>query len=145
MSRPFTLLLVEDELADAELFQDMLVEVAPDIQVTHVEHGQAALDHLTRTQPGRPDLIVLDLNMPVMNGHDFLAQAKTIPALRGIPVLVLSTSDHPEDIHRAYDGQASGYVLKPGTYQEYTQVLSTIQAYWRGLVKLPSVEELTGT
>ncbi|UBV42977.1 response regulator [Deinococcus taeanensis] len=146
MSRSFTVLLVEDELADAALFQDMLAEVTQEITVYHVEHGQEALDYLTRTGPYagaiRPDLIVLDLNMPVLNGHEFLAQAKVVADLRAIPVLVLSTSDHPEDIHRAYDGYASGYVVKPGTYQEYTQVLDTIQAYWRGLVKLPSLEEI---
>ena len=142
MSRPFTVLLVEDELADAELFQDLLSEVAADIHVEHVENGQAALELLQRPQTPRPDLIVLDLNMPVMNGHDFLVQAKTVPDLRAIPVMVLSTSDHPDDIHRAYDGYASGYVVKPGSYREYTQVLDTVQAYWRGLVRLPRLEDL---
>ena len=121
MSRPFTVLLVEDELADAELFQDLLAEVAADIRVEHVENGQAALELLQRPHAPRPDLIVLDLNMPVMNGHDFLVQAKTVPDLRAIPVMVLSTSDHPDDIHRAYDGYASGYVVKPGSYREYTR------------------------
>ncbi|MHA0042044.1 response regulator [Deinococcus sp. PEB2-63] len=142
MSRPFTVLLVEDELADAELFQDLLSEVAADIHVEHVENGQAALELLQRPGAQRPDLIVLDLNMPVMNGHDFLSQAKAVAELRAIPVMVLSTSDHPDDIHRAYDGYASGYVVKPGSYQEYTQVLDTVQAYWRGLVRLPRLEDL---
>ncbi|GGN48065.1 response regulator [Deinococcus daejeonensis] len=142
MSRPFTVLLVEDELADAELFQDLLSEVAADIHVEHVENGQAALELLQRPGAQRPDLIVLDLNMPVMNGHDFLSQAKAVSDLRAIPVMVLSTSDHPDDIHRAYDGYASGYVVKPGSYQEYTQVLDTVQAYWRGLVRLPRLEDL---
>jgi len=142
MSRPFTVLLIEDELADAELFQDLLSEVAADIHVEHVENGQAALDLLQRPGAQRPDLIVLDLNMPVMNGHDFLSQAKAVAELRAIPVMVLSTSDHPDDIHRAYDGYASGYVVKPGSYQEYTQVLDTVQAYWRGLVRLPRLEDL---
>ncbi|WP_119672151.1 response regulator [Deinococcus sp. RM] len=142
MSRPFTVLLVEDELADAELFQDLLSEVAADIHVEHVENGQAALELLQRPGAHRPDLIVLDLNMPVMNGHDFLSQAKAVSDLRAIPVMVLSTSDHPDDIHRAYDGYASGYVVKPGSYQEYTQVLDTVQAYWRGLVRLPRLEDL---
>ncbi|BBN93781.1 response regulator receiver protein [Deinococcus grandis] len=142
MSRPFTVLLVEDELADAELFQDLLSEVAADIHVEHVENGQAALELLQRPGAQRPDLIVLDLNMPVMNGLDFLSQAKAVADLRAIPVMVLSTSDHPDDIHRAYDGYASGYVVKPGSYQEYTQVLDTVQAYWRGLVRLPRLEDL---
>ncbi len=142
MSRPFTVLLVEDEPADAELFQDLLAEVAADIRVEHAENGQAALDLLQRPGARRPDLIVLDLNMPVMNGHDFLSQAKAVTELRAIPVMVLSTSDHPDDIHRAYDAHAGGYVVKPGSYQEYTQVLDTVQAYWRGLVRLPRLEDL---
>lgn len=144
--KPFTLLLVEDELADAALFQDMLAEVSSDVTVHHVENGQEALGFLTCTRgyedAPRPDLVVLDLNMPVMNGHDFLAQVKQLAAVRSIPVLVLSTSDHPDDIHRSYDGHASGYVVKPGTYEEYTRVLETVQGYWRGLVRLPSLEDV---
>lgn len=144
--KPFTLLLVEDEPADAALFQDMLADVAPEITVHHVEHGQEALNFLSR-QAGhrdapRPDLVVLDLNMPVMSGHDFLAEVKQPGPLRAIPVLVLSTSEHAEDVQRSYDGQASGYVVKPGTYQEYTRVLETVQAYWRGIVRLPTFGEI---
>lgn len=140
---PFHLLLVEDELADALLFQDMLAEQDQDITVHHVQNGQEALDFLTRPgQTSRPHLIVLDLNMPIMNGHEFLERVKVMPEVRSIPVLVLSTSEHPSDIHRAYDQQVSGYVVKPGNYQEYMHVLETIRAYWRGLVRLPSLEEV---
>jgi len=140
---PFHLLLVEDELADALLFQDMLAEQDQDITVHHVQNGQEALDHLARPdRASRPHLIVLDLNMPIMNGHEFLERVKTLPEVRSIPVLVLSTSEHPSDIHRAYDQQVSGYVVKPGNYQEYMHVLETIRAYWRGLVRLPSLEEV---
>ncbi|MFC4427888.1 response regulator [Deinococcus navajonensis] len=142
---PFTLLLVEDDLADAALFQDLLLDVAPDIHVHHVGNGQEALDFLTTTGPAgapRPGLIVLDLNMPVMNGHDFLALVKGMPGLRSIPVLVLSTSEHPQDIYQSYDQQASGYAVKPGNFQEYTQMLETVLGYWRGTLRLPSIEEV---
>ncbi|MFK7604308.1 response regulator [Deinococcus sp. SM5_A1] len=142
-SPPFHLLLVEDELADALLFQDMLSEQDQEITVHHVQNGQEALDYLCEPAPGpRPHLIVLDLNMPIMNGHEFLERVKSLPEVRSIPVLVLSTSEHPSDIHRAYEGQVSGYVVKPGNYQEYMHVLETIRAYWRGLVRLPSLEEV---
>ncbi len=142
-SPPFHLLLVEDELADALLFQDMLSEQDQEITVHHVQNGQEALDHLCGPGHGvRPHLIVLDLNMPIMNGHEFLERVKSLPEVRSIPVLVLSTSEHPSDIHRAYEGQVSGYVVKPGNYQEYMHVLETIRAYWRGLVRLPSLEEV---
>lgn len=140
---PFHLLLVEDELADALLFQDMLAEQDQDITVHHVQNGQEALHALAHPDRApRPHLIVLDLNMPIMNGHEFLERVKAMPEVRSIPVLVLSTSEHPGDIHRAYDQQVSGYVVKPGNYQEYMHVLETIRAYWRGLVRLPSLEEV---
>jgi CheY-like chemotaxis protein len=147
MSRsPFILLLVEDELADALMFQEMSEEASPDLRVHHVVNGQEALRFLRRA-PGheaapRPHLIVLDLNMPVMNGHEFLRQAKGEEALRSIPVLVLSTSDEPGDIHRSYDSHASGYVVKPGNYEEYKRVMVTIQSYWRGVVRLPTLADL---
>lgn len=140
---PFHLLLVEDELADALLFQDMLAEQDQDIVVHHVQNGQEALTYLTEAAArSRPQLIVLDLNMPIMNGHEFLERVKLLPDVRSIPVLVLSTSEHPTDIHRAYDQHISGYVVKPGNYQEYMHVLETIRAYWRGLVRLPNLEEV---
>lgn len=145
---PFHLLLVEDEPADAALFEELLLETSPGISVHHAQHGRDALALLTR-EPGferapRPDLVVLDLNMPVMNGHEFLARVKAIETLRSIPVLVLSTSDHPSDVYRAYDRFASGYVVKPATYQEYTRVLETIDAYWKGLMQLPTLEQVGG-
>ncbi|WP_425145029.1 response regulator [Deinococcus sp.] len=145
-NRRFIILLVEDEFADAALFSELLEEISPDIELHRVENGQRALEFLTRApgypQVPRPNLIVLDLNMPVMNGTEFLQRAKSSDALRSIPVLVLTTSDHPEDIQRAYHDHASGYVVKPGTYDEYHQLLKTIEAYWRGTLKLPTVEQL---
>ncbi|ADV68138.1 response regulator [Deinococcus maricopensis] len=141
---PFTLLLVEDELADAALFQEMLSEVAEEIMVHHVENGQEAWAFLTGGADFRPDLVVLDLNMPVMDGHAFLRRAKADERLRSIPVLVLSTSEHPEDVQRSYEGHASGYVVKPGTYAEYTRVLQTVEAYWRGVLRLPTLGEVAG-
>lgn len=148
MSRaPFTVLLVEDELADALMFQEMLEEVSADVAFHHVVNGQDALHFLNRAEGYAaapvPHLIVLDLNMPVMNGHDFLRRAKSIDGLRRIPVLVLSTSNDPDDIHRSYDGQASGYVVKPSTYAEYARIMATIEAYWRGVVRLPTLADLT--
>ncbi|MDB5044488.1 MAG: histidine kinase [Deinococcus sp.] len=148
MSRaPFTVLLVEDELADALMFQEMLEEVSADVAFHHVINGQEALQFLTRADgyasAPLPHLIVLDLNMPVMNGHEFLRRAKGLDGLRSIPVLVLSTSNDPDDIHRSYDAQASGYVVKPSNYAEYARIMATIEAYWRGVVRLPTLADLT--
>lgn len=143
---PFNLLLVEDEQADALMFQEMIDDTSPDVQLHHVVNGHEAMRFLRRETgyegSPRPDLIVLDLNMPVMSGHEFLEQAKGVESIRSIPVLVLSTSDTVEDIHRSYDSQASGYVIKPGTYAEYVKVMTTIQAYWQGVVSLPRLADL---
>jgi CheY-like chemotaxis protein len=147
-SDAFTVLLVEDELADAALFQEMLADVSPEITVEHVEHGGEALQYLLGKAPyagrPRPNLVVLDLNMPVMDGHEFLREVKAHEHLRALPVLVLSTSDHPQDVQRSYLGFASGYVVKPGTYAEYTRVLTAVESYWRGVLRLPTIGELVG-
>jgi len=98
----FHLLLVEDELADAELFIELLGEISTEFQVHHVLNGQSALDFVKRqgehVSAPFPNLIVLDLNMPGMSGHEFLRRAKQEPQARSIPVLVLTTSDNPADV-----------------------------------------------
>ena len=144
---PFHLLLVEDEYADAELFSELISELSGDIELHHVLNGQEALEFVTLQ--GRyadapfPNLIVLDLNMPVMNGHEFLRRAKRDSRARTIPVLVLSTSDHPRDITEAYHEYASSYVVKPGSFDEYRNLLALIESYWRGAVRLPTVEQIS--
>lgn len=139
------LLLIEDEQADAELFRELISEISGEIEVTHARHGQEALEQLLGLDGRRriqPDLIVLDLNMPVMNGHEFLREAKSHRTLRAIPVLVLTTSERPADINSSYQQQASGYVVKPGNYDEYHVLLRTIESYWSGAVRLPTLEQL---
>ncbi len=146
MFSSFALLLVEDELADAQIFTELLSDTAEQIEVFHVRHGQEALDFLNRAAPyqnaPRPELIVLDLNMPVMGGHEFLRRAKADEALRAIPVMVLSTSEHPRDIQGAYHNYANGYFVKPGNIAEYQDLLEKITAYWKGAVRLPLIQDL---
>jgi CheY-like chemotaxis protein len=140
---PFVLLLVEDEPADAQIFTELLSDLTHEIRVKHVYNGQEALDYLYAPDAVRPELIVLDLNMPVMGGHEFLMLAKADPRLRMVPVLVLSTSEHPRDIHGAYNNHANGYVVKPANIAEYQVLLERIMAYWQGAVRLPRIEELS--
>ena len=139
---------MEDEPADAELFIELMGEMSHGIAVHHVSNGQEALNFLARGsgygQATLPDLIVLDLNMPVMSGHEFLKRAKNDDRARAIPVLVLSTSDDPRDIQKAYHEYASGYVVKPGNFSEYRELLNVIEGYWRGAVRLPTVEQMGG-
>lgn len=140
--RAFHLLLVDDEIADAELFSDVFLEAFPDVHIHHVLNGREALDHLDRPDVARPDLIILDLNMPVMNGHDFLQRAKAHDTHRDIPVLVLSTSSGELDIQRSYHNFASGYAVKPSSYQDLKGLIDRISGYWQGAVVLPRIEQL---
>ena len=145
---PFHLLLVEDEQADAELFTELLHEISEGILVHHVPNGLVALNFVTLQGEYAlapfPHLIVLDLNMPVMSGHEFLKRAKNDDRARTIPVLVLSTSDNPNDIQKSYHEYASGYVVKPGNFSEYRNLLNVIEGYWRGAVRLPTLEQVGG-
>ncbi|MFC3834828.1 response regulator [uncultured Deinococcus sp.] len=144
---PFHLLLVDDEVADAELFEEIFREDFPDVVITRALNGQEALDHLARSETdpavARPQLIVLDLNMPVMNGHDFLQRAKAHATYRSIPVLILSTSSGAQDVQRSYHNFASGYAVKPASYAELQALIQRISEYWRGAVVLPRIEQLT--
>ena len=145
---PFHLLLVEDEQADAELFTELLHEISEGILVHHVPNGLVALNFVTLQGEYAlapfPHLIVLDLNMPVMSGHEFLKRAKSDDRARAIPVLVLSTSDNPDDIQKSYHEYASGYVVKPASFSEYRNLLNVIEGYWRGTVRLPTLEQVGG-
>jgi CheY-like chemotaxis protein len=136
------LLLVEDDLNDATLLIEAFRHEAPDIQVTHLQSGDAALDLLGRlpqpqvTSP-LPYLIVLDLNMPGMNGHEVLSQLKELAHLKHIPVVVMSGSDAPADILQAYQGWATSYVDKPFSLEGYCQLAHHLAAHWQDLVRIP--------
>lgn len=146
IKKVLTVLLIEDEHADALLFRELLQEVDADAVVYHVENGHSALRFLHQqdeySEFPRPDLIVLDLNMPVMSGHEFLTLAKTHEGLCDVPVLVLSTSENPNDVTISYRRHASGYMVKPGTYLEYMRILNVLLAYWKGIMLLPRIAEL---
>ncbi|GGL18018.1 response regulator [Deinococcus radiotolerans] len=141
--RSFHVLLVDDEIADAELFTEIFMEAFPEVQIRHVLNGREALDHLDRAGTARPDLIILDLNMPVMNGHDFLQRAKAHDTHRDIPILVLSTSSGEDDVQRSYHNFASGYAVKPASYQDLQALVDRISGYWQGAVILPRIEQVT--
>lgn len=136
MSNAYHLLLIEDEPADAELFRELLGEVDAQVVMHHAGHGAEALTHLRRGLNGEtplPDLILVDLNMPVMGGHEFLTQAKADPRLRAIPMLVLSTSDAKEDVERAMSSHANSYLVKPTHFASYLELLEAVRSYWWGV------------
>ncbi|MFG3281539.1 response regulator [Streptomyces sp. NPDC048111] len=128
-SRPFAVLLVEDDAADAMLIEEALSERGAR-DLVQVTDGVAALEHLRDPDSMRPDLIVLDLNMPRMNGRELLRVLKADADLQTIPVVVLTTSSAPDDVTDAYTSHANAYVTKPVNLEEFEQAVQSIDAFY---------------
>ena len=137
----FCILLVEDEPADAFLVREAFVENRILVDLRHVSDGIEALEFLNRQDPyadaPRPDLILLDLNMPRMDGRRFLAEVKKLPDLATIPIVILTTSDVERDTLTAYQLGASGYVVKPVDVEQFISSIKILGDYWFTLVRLP--------
>ncbi|MFD5635684.1 response regulator [Streptomyces sp. NPDC127077] len=128
-ARPFDVLLVEDDMADALLIEEALSERGAR-NLVQVTDGVAALEHLRAPATARPDLIVLDLNMPRMNGRELLRILKKDETLQTIPVVVLTTSAAPDDVADAYNSHANAYVTKPVNLEEFEQAVQSIDAFY---------------
>ncbi len=143
---PLAILLVEDDPADQKLIKASLRNQRIANDMFMVNSAEEALDFLhSRGDHGsgatRPDLILLDLNMPGMGGKEFLKQVKADEGLKQIPVVILTTSNSERDIVDSYRLQAAGYVHKPVTLDEFKQVMGEIEEYWFVLCKLPRQED----
>jgi CheY-like chemotaxis protein len=143
LGRTIQVLLVEDNLGDVELTKLALEESKLRVNLSVVGDGVAALEFLHSQQQANPhtlypDLILLDLNLPKQSGHEVLAAIKADRSLKRIPVVVLTTSQAEEDILRAYDHYASGYIAKPASFDRFVQVVQSIEDYWFSTVRLPS-------
>ncbi|WP_042391027.1 response regulator [Streptacidiphilus melanogenes] len=134
---PRDILLVEDDAADALLITDALEEKGLARSITRVQDGIAALDHLRSGDVQSPDLIVLDLNMPRMNGWELLDVLKADPELRSIPVVVLTTSSTPGDVTTAYHRHANAYVTKPVNLDDFTAAVHSIDSFFLGTATTP--------
>ena len=138
--RPARLLLVEDSVADAKLVGMALEESASTSELVVAEDGAEALALLAAVTAGerpRPDLVVLDVNLPRVSGFDLLRRIKGDADLRTVPVVVFSTSRAPVDVAAAYACGASSYVVKPLDVQEFLDVVREIERYWTRTVRLP--------
>lgn len=136
------ILLVEDDLGDAGLVRIALRRGQYSVTLHHVKNGNEALGFLRRIgadylQAPRPSLILLDLNLPGRSGHEILQELKSDSALRGIPVVVLSTSEADRDVAKAYQMGANSFVSKPMEVEEFTQAIHGLQDYWFRLARLP--------
>lgn len=144
-AKPFDILLVEDEPADANLVRSALKTNKVFCTLYHELDGVNALAFLRRQgelykDKPQPDLILLDLNMPRMNGKEFLAEIKKDPVLSVIPVVVLTTSDVERDVVASYKLGAAGYITKPVDMDEFTTAMRHLLEYWRMLTRLPKKE-----
>ncbi|WP_404355763.1 response regulator [Methylotuvimicrobium sp. KM1] len=141
-SQPFDILLVEDEPADAHLVKSALKENKVYCQLHHVLDGRDALDFLRREgdvykNAPQPDLILLDLNMPRMNGREFLSVIKTDEHFSAIPVVVLTTSDVERDVVASYKLGAASYITKPVDMAQFIDAIRQLDNYWFTLTRLP--------
>ncbi len=130
----FRVLLVEDDPDHAELVRRGLEDQHAPVDLTVLEDGEAALDFLRRRLPAadeqRPHLILLDLRLPKMDGLQVLREVKSVPELRAIPCVVLTTSDAERDVARAYELHANSYLVKPGDNERFTELMGQVERYW---------------
>jgi CheY-like chemotaxis protein len=140
--RTYNILLVEDDLGDAGLVRIAIRRGSYAVNLHHVKNANEAFGFLRRigadyVAAPRPDLIFLDLNLPGRSGHEILEELKGDPSLRGIPVVVLSTSEAERDVAKAYQMGANSFLSKPMDVEDFTQAIHGVQDYWFRLVSLP--------
>ncbi len=135
------ILMAEDNPGDVRLMLEALRQYKVRNQLHVVEDGEAALAFLRREAPyaqaPRPDLILLDLNMPRKGGLEVLASIKADPSLRRIPVVILTSSGAERDVVSSYDQHANCYIIKPLDLEQFIQVVERIEGFWLEIVKLP--------
>jgi two-component system, response regulator len=143
--RPITILMADDDEEDRELTRDALRDARVTNDIRFVSDGQELVDYLRRVgryadpdEAPRPGIILLDLNMPKKDGREALAEIKADEQLRGIPVVVLTTSSDEHDVLRTYDLGVSSFITKPVTFAGLVEVMRTWTRYWFEIVELPS-------
>ena len=141
-SRALCILHAEDDFADAQLTRLALDEGPTPVEVHYVFDGEEALGFLRRegehADAPRPDLVLLDLNMPRLGGHETLMRIKQDPKLRSIPVLVLTTSGAPRDVERSYDSHVNSYLRKPMGYEALVELMRGVEHFWAETAVLPT-------
>lgn len=142
--RPITILMADDDPEDRMLARDALAESRLANDLREVEDGEQLLHYLRREGPyadpavsPTPGIILVDLNMPRLNGREAIAEIKRDPQLRNIPIVVLTTSSAEEDIVRSYHLGVNSYITKPVTFGGLVKVMQSFSEYWLQIVELP--------
>jgi CheY-like chemotaxis protein len=140
--RPLEILMVDDNPADFELVRDTFEEQSLPGLLSSVRDGDEALRYLRRAHPygaaPRPDLILLDLNIPGKDGFEILSQIRVDQELSCIPIVILTSSASEEDIDRSYQLGANAYVVKPVGLDQFSMLVRSVEAFWLGTARLPS-------
>lgn len=140
--KPLEILLVEDNLADVRLLAEVLKEGKDYHRMNVVTNGVEAMSYLNRkgkfSDAPRPDIILLDLNLPKKDGREVLKEIKSDKKFKRIPVVVLTTSDSEEDISKSYEYHANCYITKPVDLDQFIQVVNAIESLWLENAALPS-------
>jgi len=141
-ARPVEILLVEDSPSDTDLTIEALKEAKVRNHLSIVDNGMEALEFLRRQgkyqEAPRPDLIMLDLNLPRKDGREVLAEIKSDDSLKTIPVVILTTSRAEQDVLQAYQYHANCYITKPVDFDQFLNVVRSIESFWLMLVTLPT-------
>jgi CheY-like chemotaxis protein len=124
------ILLVEDDRVDTMTVKRALKEIHVTNPLVHLENGEEAVHYLQDSEQEKPCIILLDLNMPIMNGIEFLQVVKHDDQLRRIPVVVLTTSEEQQDKVNSFNLGVAGYMAKPVDYRQFVEVMRSIDAYW---------------
>lgn len=146
MPSPFHIWLIEDSPTDAKIIARALTEDDPDHTLTILPEGRLAISCLDRLRSsageseGWPDLILLDLNLPGLDGLELLTQIKSDPALKPIPVVVLSTTQQEHEVWTAYQAGANTFIQKPADYARYRELVATLRQYWKNTALRPSFQ-----
>jgi two-component system, chemotaxis family, response regulator Rcp1 len=139
---PIEILLVEDNVGDVRLTQEALKDAKVLTNLNVASDGVAALAFLRKqgnhAQAPTPDIVLLDLNLPKLNGIEVLGQIKTDEALKQIPVVIVTSSKAEEDVARSYKLQANCYITKPIDFDQFMKMVKSIEEFWFAIVRLPS-------
>lgn len=139
--RPFHVLLVDDEPEDLALLRRAFTAVAPGVRLTELSRCDTIIPLLRREGPyahhDRPDLVLMDLNMPNGDCHDILARIKADPSLGEVPIVIFSGSESEPDLRRSYQLHANSHITKPENYRQLQKVVASIHQYWTQTVRLP--------
>jgi DNA-binding response OmpR family regulator len=130
------ILFIDDNAADYHMFMESMNHINFKPPITWIDNGDKALQYLSG-KSANPTLVILDLNLPGVNGHSVLKYIKSEKEKRKIPVIIFSSSDHRRDIELSYQNYANSYVRKPDCFDAYLSFASEIRSYWFGTVNLP--------